>query len=356
MDRNCAHHELSTPTKFSRRDFLAKGAALAVLGGAGAFTGILDAPPVFASSKKPLANIALQLGWTKNVAYAGSFIADYRGYYRSHGVNVDILSGGPTVAAIPIVVSGKALVTITDAPTTAAAVASGADLKVIAAGDQINPACIMSLASKNIKTPQDLVGKKIGIAASDQAEWQGFLKVNKIAPDSVHTVPAGFDPAPVASGEWDGSLAYINNEPPQFKSEGYKMSLLRFQDWGLPSLAELYVVTGATLSNPAQRQLAAAFLAGEIQGWTAAVQDPTLATKLTIDQYAKGLGLTYKGEYDSALANVTVTVSPVTKQHTVLWMTPKQISQTLQTLALQGVKASADIFDTSLLPQAKALI
>ncbi|HXW81377.1 MAG TPA: ABC transporter substrate-binding protein, partial [Acidimicrobiales bacterium] len=238
------------PAVYSRRSFLARSAAFAAVGGIGSLGGALTgAPSAWATQAPPLGNIALQLGWVKNVSYAGSYIAETRGYYRQHGVNVTILSGGPTVAGIPVLVSGKALVAISDPTTVSGAISHGADVWIVGAGYQTNPACIMSLASKPITTPHDLLGKKIGVSAADEPTWQAFLKINGITPSSVDTIPAGFDPSPVASGEWDGYLAFSNNEPPQFASEGIKTALLMFQDYGLPSISEVYVVTGATLSN-----------------------------------------------------------------------------------------------------------
>ena len=309
-----------------------------------------------ASGSVSLGTVALQLSWTKNVAYGGSFLADYLGFYRSHGVDVDILSGGPTVSGIPILVSGKALVAISDPAITSEAVAQGASLAVVAAGYQINPECIMSLASKPIKTPADLIGKKIGVGSADEPEWQAFLKTNNIPAGKVDTVPAGFDPSPVASGEWDGYLAFANNEPPEFAAKGIKTQLLLFQDYGLPELNEIYIVTTGTLNNPQQRKKAAAFLAGEIQGWTKAVSDPSLAAQVTVDKYATGLGLDYQGEYLAALATTGVTVSSQTKAHGVLSFNDAQVAQTIDTLARAGVKASASLFDASLLSDAHALI
>jgi ABC-type nitrate/sulfonate/bicarbonate transport system substrate-binding protein len=174
----------------SRRALLRR--ALLTAGGLAATAGLAEliaacgssaSPPASASSSAAggtapgaasLGTVALQLGWTKNVAYGGSFLADHLGYYRSHGVDVDILSGGPTVSGIPILVSGKALVAISDPAITGQAVAQGASLAVVAAGYQINPECIMSLASSPIKTPADLIGKKIGVGSADEPEWQAF--------------------------------------------------------------------------------------------------------------------------------------------------------------------------------------
>jgi hypothetical protein len=54
-------------------------------------------------------------------------------------------------------------VAISDPAITGEAAAQGASPCRGGGGYQINPECIMSLASSPIKTPADLIGKKIGV-------------------------------------------------------------------------------------------------------------------------------------------------------------------------------------------------
>jgi ABC-type nitrate/sulfonate/bicarbonate transport system substrate-binding protein len=344
----------------SRRSILAGaakgGAALAALGASGTLMSVLGGAEASAAPTKLLGTVPFQLGWVKNVAYSGSFIADKRGYYRAHGVDVDILPGGPSVQGMPLLVDGKVFVAISDPPTVAGAIAAGADVKVIAAGYQENPACIMSLASSPITTPQDLIGKKIGVGASDDSEWYAFLAANKISKTAVTTLPASFDPSPVASGVWDGYLAFINNEPATFEAKGIKTAILPFAKYGMPSMNEVYVTQAASLSNPVERKKVIAFMAGEIQGWKVAIADPALATNLTVNDYAKGSGLSYKGEYIAAKASIALTVDATTKKHGLFYMSPSLIAETVKTLQLTGVKATADMFDTTVLPEVYPLV
>jgi ABC-type nitrate/sulfonate/bicarbonate transport system substrate-binding protein len=342
------------------------GASLAAIGGAGALLAACGGSAATSAPRRPTAEeaaatplmgtVPFQLGWVENVAYAGSFIAQSRGYYRRHGVNVNILSGGPSVSGMPLLVAGKVFVAISDPPTVAGAIAAGADVKIIAAGYQKNPACIMSLAKNPIHKPSDLVGKKIGVGASDDTEWDAFLAANKIAKSSVTTIPAGFDPSPLAAGEWDGYLAFINNEPATFEAKGIKTAVMAFADFGLPSMNEVYTTQTATLKDPAARKKLVAFMAGEIQGWKVAVADPKLATSITVDNYGKSLGLDAKGEYLAALAGNAITVSADTKKHGLFHMSPTLIAQTVKTLKLTGVDATSAMFDTSVLPQVYPLV
>jgi ABC-type nitrate/sulfonate/bicarbonate transport system substrate-binding protein len=303
-----------------------------------------------------LGSMSLQLGWIPGAGYSGSFIADSKGYYSGQGVKVTILPGGPSVSGMPLLISNKVQVAFSDPETVSAAIAQGGDVKIIGAGYQINPACIMSLAAKPITTPADLKGKTIGVGASDDAEWAAFLKVNNIDKSELTTVPAGFDTSPLAAGQWDGYLAYLNNEVPQFAAKGIKTAVLRFADYGMPSFNDVYAVTSASLNDATARKQLVAFMAGEIQGWNVALTDPKLGAELVVDVYGKSDGYTLNGELLASEATNAITVSADTKAHGLMYMSPAGIAGTIKTLALTGVTASESMFDTSILAEAYPLV
>jgi ABC-type nitrate/sulfonate/bicarbonate transport system substrate-binding protein len=213
----------------------------------------------------------------------------------------------------------------------------------------------MSLASNPITKPADLKGKTIGVGAADDAEWAAFLKVNNIDKSELTTVPATFDPSPLAAGKWDGYLAFLNNEVPQFAAKGIKTAVLRFADFGMPSFNDVYAVTGASLKDATARKQLVAFMAGEIQGWTMAVEDPKLGAQLVVDDYGKSNGYTLKGQIYASEATNAVSVSADTKAHGILHVSDAGIAGTIKTLALTGVTASKDMFDTTVWPEAYSL-
>jgi ABC-type nitrate/sulfonate/bicarbonate transport system substrate-binding protein len=300
--------------------------------------------------------MSLQLGWIAGAGYSGSFIADSKGYYTGQGVKVTILPGGPSVSGMPLLISNKVQVAISDPETVSSAITQGGDVKIIGAGYQINPACIMSLASNPITKPADLKGKTIGVGAADDAEWAAFLKVNNIDKSELTTVPASFDTSPLAAGKWDGYLAFLNNEVPQFAAKGIKTAVLRFADYGMPSFNDVYAVTSASLSDATTRKQLVAFMAGEIQGWTMAVKEPKLGAQLVVDVYGKSDGYTLNGETLASEATNAVSVNADTKAHGLLYMSPAGIAGTIKTLSLTGVTASASMFDTSILEAAYPLV
>src|SRR5262249_14601051 len=110
-----------------------------------------------------------QLSWIKNVEFAGMYIADTNGYYKDAGFSaVELLAGGPNVSQDSVVAAGKALVGISSPDITGAAILKGAPIVAIGAQYQKNPFAIMSLATNPINTPQDLIGRKIGVQATNE--------------------------------------------------------------------------------------------------------------------------------------------------------------------------------------------
>jgi ABC-type nitrate/sulfonate/bicarbonate transport system substrate-binding protein len=353
----------------SRRSLLRGGATVAAAGAFGTFLAACASSSSSSSSAASaasatgtgkaaasLGSMSLQLGWIAGAGYSGSFIADSKGFYTGQGVNVTILPGGPSVSGMPLLISNKVQVAFSDPETVSAAIAQGGDVKIIGAGYQINPACIMSLAAKPITTPADLKGKTIGVGASDDAEWAAFLKVNNIDKSELTTVPAGFDTSPLAAGQWDGYLAYLNNEVPQFAAKGIKTAVLRFADYGMPSFNDVYAATSASLNDATARKQLVAFMAGEIQGWTMALTNPKLGAELVVDVYGKSDGYTLNGELLASEATNAITVSADTKAHGLMYMSPAGIAGTIKTLALTGVTASESMFDTSILAEAYPLV
>ena len=119
-----------------RRQFLqrsALGAAGLAVAGRRALDGLerARAPPGPARPRADYgSSIDFQLSWIKNVEFAGAYIADTKGYYKTAGLlaRSTLLSGGPTVQQDAVVASGKAFVGISAPDITASAINKGADL------------------------------------------------------------------------------------------------------------------------------------------------------------------------------------------------------------------------------------
>jgi ABC-type nitrate/sulfonate/bicarbonate transport system substrate-binding protein len=342
-------------TTYSRRGFLGRG-LLAAGGIAGAttfgeFLTACGSSSKGSSTASGLTTVSTQLSWIKNVEFAGSYIADNKGYYVAQGVKANLVAGGPTATIEPNVVSGKVLIGINSPDSTSQAVAKGADLKIIATMYQKSPFAIMSLASKPINTPSEMIGKKIGLQSANESIWTAFLKANNIDASKIHVVPAQFDPTPLANGQVDGWFSFVNNEPNLLAVKGVKTVTFLLNDFNYPSITNTYFVTGATLKDKAKRDSVVKFLRGDIKGWQENIKDPQLGTDLTTNDYGKALKLDNKEQLLENTAGNKLIQSPDTAAHGLFWLSDEKIAETVSTITKGGGKISKDLFTTEILEE-----
>lgn len=344
--------------KLNRRSFLTATAKGAVgITAAGTFADVLSACGGSASSTSGAAathgahgNLAMQLLWIENVQFAGELIAQQAGYYKAAGVNVTLLPGGTTITPDPVVASGKALIGISSPSLTGAAVASGADLKIVGAQYQRNPDVIISLASKPISNLAQLSGKRIGVQPNIRSVWNAFVEVNHLQ-GKVTTVPVQDDPSLVVSGDVDGFVGFYTNEAVTLKVQGHQVVTMFLQDFGLPLLYETYCVRGSSLTNPAEREQIKAVLAADIRGWRRQLADPLAGVSLVMRTTGGTLGLNRAQQTAQAKAQNALYTSAATKSHGLFWMSPTAVSQSVATLNKSGVKASTSLFTNELLAE-----
>jgi len=299
----------------------------------------------------PLGKIAYQLGWIKNFQYAGDYIADYRGYFRRFGIDVALLAGGPNINADPVIVSGKALIGQSEPDFMASAINHGAALKCVGACYQRNTAAIMSLASTPLVTPQDLIGRKIGLQTGNQVVWHAFLKLNKIDPSRIQTVPVQFDFTPLINGEVDGFYGEVVDDAVQLKAKGHDVHTLILADFGYKMLSGAFSVAADSLTDKTRRAQLIAFLKGDILGWQDEIKDPGFAGKLTAEVYGAGNGLNAASQAESCRVQNEFIVNEVTRKHGIYWMSPEMVEESVATLAASGVKASTSMFTNELLEE-----
>jgi ABC-type nitrate/sulfonate/bicarbonate transport system substrate-binding protein len=297
---------------------------------------------------KDLGQLTFQLSWIKNVEFAGEYIADTKGYYKKLGFSgANLISGGPGVAQDAAVAAGKAMVGISAPDITGAAIAQGAPLVIIGAQYQKNPFAIMSLADKAIKTPKQMIGKKIGVQATNEPVWTAFLKANKIDPGKIDKVTVQFDTTPLVAGEVDGWFSFITNEPNELKAKGVDTYAFLLNDFKYPLVSEIFMVRKDTLAS--NRAKVEALLTAEIMGWRDAIKDPALGANLTVTKYGKDLNLKEDEQLLEAKAENELILTPETKVNGIFTITPEKQAENIATLKLGGLSLTKKIFDMSVL-------
>lgn len=301
-----------------------------------------------------LGDITVQLSWIKNAEFAGEFIADDKGYYADAGFDSVTLLPGP-VGTEELVATGKADFGLSNAISTGAAIANSEfPLKIVGTTYQKNPFSILSLADGgNIATPQDLIGKKIGVQDPNLSLFMALLAANDISPDDVEIVPNGFDIAPLEDGQIDGLVAYVTNESLLVAGHGFETVDLGFADNGLPFVAESVITTDEMIES--RPEVVKAFLEAEIRGWKDACDDTELGAKLAVEKY--GVDIDPPLELDKEIAQAEqqcelLVNTEETAANGLFTISDEMIAANMESLAASDLDISAeDLFDTSLLDE-----
>lgn len=327
---------MRTMTNISRRHLLATGAA--AFGAAGLM-------PVRALAQTP---VALQLSWLHSTQFAGSYIALQNGWWREAGLEVSLLSGGPNAPVEPPVVSGAALVGVSAADYTAAAVAEGAPFKIIGVAMQKNPFAIVSLPANPVNTPADLAGKRIGMALANMPVLQALCTLNGVDIDAIEVVPTQYSPQPLVAGEVDCLLAWETDLPVALTIQGVENVTMLLADHGYSVHSQTYIATDDSLAN--RRAEVVALMAGEVRGWDAYRADTVAATDLTLGMFPDA-GLDRDTQLLQAARQVPLMFSDLTDANGFGWWTDETVAANIETLALLERTVTADLWDRSILEE-----
>lgn len=296
-----------------------------------------------ASAATPM---TMQAAWINDAEFAGYFAAIDKGYYSAEGLDLTYLPGGPDVIPESTIIAGKADLALTTPDTTVKAIAEqGAKFKIIGAQYQKNPIGIVSLASKPIKTPQDLVGKTLAVPPVNVISVEAMLKLNNIDRAQVNIVPYAYDPTPLIKGEIDASLDFTTNVPFTIKQAGPEAVSFLLYDFGFTIFNDTVVVTEDTLN--AKRKELVSWLRASRKGWDENFVDPAAFPPMWADTWFKGTGRTVENEIYFNTAQKPLMVN----EGGIFAMSEEAIEKNIKALSEVGIKATRDMFDTTLLAE-----
>lgn len=327
-----------TRSSFTRRGMLSTGGA--ALGAAS-----LGFAPFAARAQTP---VSLQLSWLHSVQFAGSYIAQSRGWWQEEGLDVSLLQGGPNAPVEPPVVSGAALVGISAADYTAAAVAQGAPFRILCVAMQKNPFAIASLPANPVNVPADLEGKRIGMALANMPVLQALCTLNGVDIDAIEVIPTQYSAQPLLAGEVDCLLCWETDLPVAMAMQGIESVTMLMADHGYALHSQTYIATEDSLAN--RRSELVALLAGEVRGWDAYRQDTAAAAELTVAMFPDA-GLDLRTQEMQAERQVPLMFSELTDRFGFGWWTEETVAANIETLALLGRRVTPELWDRSILEE-----
>ncbi len=314
-----------------------------VLAGAAAGSAALMAPRLRAATQ-----VGFQLSWLHSVQFGGSYIAANRGYWAAEDLDVALLQGGPNAPVEPPVVTGTALMGISAADYTAAAVANGAPFKILAVAMQKNPFAISSLPDNPVRTPADLEGKSIGMATANMPVLRAVCDINGVDIDAIEVVPTQYDGAPLLAGQVDCLLSWATDLPVAMVMRGADPVVMLLADHGYSAHSQTYIATEDSIAD--RRAELVALLRGEVRGWADYVADTDAAAALTLEMFPDA-GLDLATQELQAERQVPLMFTDLTEQHGFGWFTDETVAQNVETLARRRRDVTPDLGDRSILDE-----
>ena len=264
-------------TNIQRRALL-KG--MGVAAGA-AFTGTMISIDKAAAADE--FKVTMQLGWLASNGILGEVAADKLGYYKEEGLSLEIVPGGPNIDGVASVASGRAnLGSISSSPSLMLARAAGIPIKCIAAGYQQHPFTYFSLTENPVKTPQDLVGKKVATQGTARILLRALLAKNNISEDDVEVIVSGSDMAVLMTGQADVVTGWTTNVN-ALSVLGDRRVDLSLWDAGIQLYANPYYVTDETLAE--HKDKVEAMIRVSAKGWGWVHENREQACEFLVERY-----------------------------------------------------------------------
>ena len=245
--------------------------------------------------------ITLNLTYIPNIQFAPIYVAIDQGYFAEEGLDVK-LAYGNEADYIALIGSNSQQFMIGSAEQVL--LARGQGLPVVTVMDWYKdyPVGIVSLASANIKTPQDLVGKTIGLPGLYGASYIGFealIHQYNFSDADFQLRSIGFTQVEsLVSGQLDAAVIYLANEPVQLRQLGYEVNVMRVAD-SVALVGNGLITNEKTVAD--DPQLVSGMARALWRGIAETEEDPEKAFQIST-QYVDNLGSDRSGVQEQVLA------------------------------------------------------
>jgi NitT/TauT family transport system substrate-binding protein len=235
-----------------------------------------------------LRRLRLPMGFIADPQYAPLYVAVERGYFAEEGLELDFDYSFET-DGIALVGANNLPLAIVSGEQVILARAQGLPVVYVMAWWQRNPIALVSQTEANIKTPQDLLGRKVGLPGFWGASYVGYvglLTANGLTQEQVDADDIGFNQIEsLLAGQSESVVIYVNNEPTQLEAAGISFDMIEVADY-INLLANGIITNEQTLAeNP---ELVQGFLRAMLRGLADALADPEAAYEIS-KKYVEGL-------------------------------------------------------------------
>ncbi|MBI2997115.1 MAG: ABC transporter substrate-binding protein [Deltaproteobacteria bacterium] len=247
---------------------------------------LLACPPDSMAASEKLQKVTFRYSWILYGQAPVYYYAKELGFFEKEGLDVTILTGQGSGTSVKLMGTGETTFGEADYATMMKGIAQGVPVIGIYGIAQIHPLAVATRDDVAVKSPKDLVGKSIAVAAggADQAILPAFLAANGLTGKVrvVQLSSGGAKREALLQNKVDAIVAYVNEQVPQIEDTGVKLDVLRFADYGAPLLG-----TGILINrdNLKQKEMIRAFLRAVSRGFIATMKNPEAAADAALKEF-----------------------------------------------------------------------
>jgi NitT/TauT family transport system substrate-binding protein len=235
-------------------------------------------------------HIRLPMGFVANVQFAPWYVAVERGYFADEGLELEFDYGDWDTKGVQLVAAGWTPFAIASGDQVLKARAQGMPIVTVVNWFRRFPVAVVALEESGIRSPADLVGRKVGVpetfGAASYIGWRALAASTGLEEEDVQLEVIGYAALEnLTVGRVEAAVVYANNEPVQLAQRGYDTVLIPVADYA-PLVSNGLITNEETLQeNPELvRALARAFL----KGLADTLDDPDTAFEIC-KTYVEGL-------------------------------------------------------------------
>ncbi len=226
---------------------------------------LLSITLLFASNhEENLEKVSLQLHWKYQFEFAGFIAAKEKGFYKDAGLDVDLKEYKNGIDIEQDVLDGKSTYGIYNSYILLEYL-RGKPLVLLSS--YFKRAALVLLTTPDIKSPKDLIGKKIMTTSKEDftLNFGPYFKAYGVTPDELTFVPMSYNVKDLADGKVSAFSAFISSEPYNLDKMGAKYNILNPSNDNFYILQlELFTSQKEAKKHPLRTQ---AFIDASIKGW-----------------------------------------------------------------------------------------
>lgn len=200
-------------------------------------------------------SVKLLLDWKTGAEHAFLHLGKKKGLFRGKGLSLQIVPGTGSADSANMVDAGSVDFALCSGETAlkARSAQTPRDIVVLAVFYPTTPTVIYSLEAKNIKKPEDLYGKRLGLIKGSSAarNYDAFARKVRLDRSKITEVPCTGDLREIIADDapLDAMVHFEFQHPLQLKLENYKVSVIRLRDFGIQIYGQGLITSRDTIEQ-----------------------------------------------------------------------------------------------------------